>query len=39
MNHLPLTFIKPAGAKEWIRLEGFPSVDEILMEYRGAGNS
>ncbi len=39
MNHLPLTFIKPAGAKEWIRLEGFPSVDEILMEYRSAGTS
>jgi len=39
MNHLPLTFIKVRGAEEWVRLEGFPSVDEVLAEYRSAKNS
>ncbi|HIF97222.1 MAG: SCO family protein [Myxococcales bacterium] len=37
MNHLPLTFMKPAGADEWVRLEGFPSAQQILNEYRSAG--
>jgi protein SCO1/2 len=36
MNHLPLTFLKRSGAEEWTRLEGFPSVEEILSEYRSA---
>ena len=36
MNHLPLTFLKRAGARNWTRLEGFPSVEEILMEYRSS---
>ncbi|MDE0884023.1 MAG: SCO family protein [Myxococcota bacterium] len=39
MNHLPLTFIKPAGAEKWVRLEGFPSVDEVLAEYKSAKSS
>ncbi len=34
MNHLPLTFMKPAGAETWVRIEGFPSAEEILAEYR-----
>jgi protein SCO1/2 len=36
MNHLPLTFLKRAGARKWTRIEGFPSVQEILVEYRNA---
>jgi protein SCO1/2 len=34
MNHVPLTFIKRAGVREWARLEGFPSVEELLLEYQ-----
>ena len=37
MNHLPLTFMKPAGTDKWVRLEGFPSAQQILTEYRSAG--
>ncbi len=36
MNHLPLTFLKRAGARKWTRIEGFPSVEEILTEYRNS---
>lgn len=27
--HRPLTFLRPAGSQEWIRLDGFPSTSEL----------
>jgi protein SCO1/2 len=32
--HKPLTFVRPAGSEEWIRLEGFPSTRDLLAELR-----
>ncbi len=29
MRHQALTFLKPAGSREWLRFEGFPSVEEL----------
>jgi protein SCO1/2 len=34
MNHIPLTFLRGAPGKPWIRLDGFASPDEVLSEYR-----
>jgi protein SCO1/2 len=34
MNHIPLTFLRVAEDNPWIRLEGFPSADELVSEYR-----
>lgn len=34
MNHIPVTFIHVADDSPWIRLEGFPSADELVSEYR-----
>lgn len=34
MNHIPLTFLHVADDSPWIRLEGFPSADELVGEYR-----
>jgi len=36
MNHVPLTFLHAPGGERWIRLEGFPSADELISEYRQA---
>jgi protein SCO1/2 len=29
-GHKPLTFLRPAGAAEWVRLDGFPSTGELV---------
>ena len=29
-GHRPLTFLRPAGSSEWVRLEGFPSTGELV---------
>lgn len=34
MNHIPLTFIRSAPGKPWVRLDGFASPDEVVREYR-----
>ena len=34
MNHVPLMFINGGGKKEWVKLDGFPSADEVVKEYR-----
>lgn len=34
MNHIPLTFLRPAAGEKWIRLEGFTSSSQLLGEYR-----
>jgi protein SCO1/2 len=36
MNHLPLIFIGGGNSKSWVRLEGFPSAEQIAKEYRNA---
>jgi protein SCO1/2 len=28
--HKPLTFLRPAGSAEWVRLEGFPSTGDLV---------
>ncbi len=35
MNHLPLTFVRPAKSADWIRIQGFPTADEIAMTLHG----
>jgi protein SCO1 len=33
MNHFPVTFLRPAPGKAWLRLEGFASADELVQAY------
>jgi protein SCO1/2 len=33
-SHRPLTFVRPAGSAEWVRLEGFPSTRELVTSLR-----
>jgi protein SCO1/2 len=33
MNHIPVTYLRVAPGKPWVRLEGFRSPDEIIKEY------
>jgi protein SCO1/2 len=34
MNHVPLMFINGGGKKNWLQLEGFPSAEQVVKEYR-----
>ena len=34
MNHRPITYLRAAPGKTWVRLEGFASPDDLLKEYR-----
>lgn len=34
MNHQPLTFIRSAPSQPWLRLEGFLSPTDLLVQYR-----
>ena len=34
MDHLPVTFLRAASGKPWVRLDGFASAADILHEYR-----
>jgi len=34
MSHRPLTFLRPPGASEWVRLEGMASAGDIVDEVR-----
>jgi protein SCO1/2 len=34
MNHAPVTFLRAAPGKSWVRIEGFVSADELLKKYR-----
>ena len=36
MAHEPLTLIRAAGAKSWLRIDGFASPDELASEYAKA---
>lgn len=35
MNHAAVTLVRPAGSRNWVRLEGFPSADQLVAELRG----
>ena len=39
MNHIPLTFIRAAPDKPWVRLDGFANPDEVVREYRQLATS
>lgn len=39
MSHEPLTLIRHARAKSWVRIDGFANPDELVREYRGAAPS
>jgi protein SCO1/2 len=34
MNHFPVTFMRAAPGKPWVRMDGFVSAAELLEEYR-----
>jgi protein SCO1/2 len=34
MNHTPVTLLRAAPGKSWLRIEGFASADDLLREYR-----
>jgi protein SCO1/2 len=34
MNHVPLLFINAGGKKSWVQLDGFPSAEQVVKEYR-----
>jgi len=34
MNHQPLTLLRGAPGKPWVRIDGFASPDELALEYR-----
>jgi protein SCO1/2 len=33
MNHEPVTFLRNANGKSWVRIQGFASADQLLREY------
>jgi protein SCO1/2 len=35
MNHGPLTLMRAAHSTKWVRLDGFASADDLMMEYHG----
>lgn len=34
MNHEPLFFLRAGGKKSWVKLQGFPSAERLVKEYR-----
>lgn len=34
MSHTPVTFVRPLGSRQWVRLDGFASPDQLLREAR-----
>jgi protein SCO1/2 len=32
MSHTPVTFIRPRGSRQWVRLDGFASPDQLIRE-------
>ena len=39
MNHTPLTLIRPAPGKPWVRLDGFATPDDLMKEYRAIADA
>jgi protein SCO1/2 len=38
MNHEPLTLMRPALGKRWVRIDGFANPDELVREYQKAAS-
>jgi protein SCO1/2 len=36
MNHEPVTLIRTAAARSWVRIDGFANPDELVLEYKRA---
>jgi protein SCO1/2 len=36
MGHTPVTFIKPRGSRQWVRLDGFASPEQLIREALGS---
>lgn len=34
MNHVPVTLLRAAKGKQWLRIDGFASADDVLQQYR-----
>jgi protein SCO1 len=34
MSHTPVTFVRPLGSRQWVRLDGFASPEQLLREAR-----
>ena len=34
MNHIPVTLLRVAHGKQWLRIDGFASADDVLRQYR-----
>ena len=34
MNHVAVMFLRAAPGRAWVRLEGFPTADDVAREYR-----
>jgi protein SCO1/2 len=34
MNHIPVTYLRAAPGKPWVRLDGLRSPEEIIKEYK-----
>lgn len=39
MNHVPLMFINGGAKKSWVQLEGFPTAEQVVKEYRDLSKS
>jgi protein SCO1/2 len=35
MSHTPVTFLRAAPGRPWVRIDGFASADELAAEFRG----
>jgi protein SCO1 len=35
MSHTPVTFVRPLGARQWVRLDGFSSPDQLIRLAQG----
>lgn len=35
MSHTPVTFVRPRGSRQWVRLDGFASPDRLIREAEG----
>ena len=32
MSHTPVTFVRPRGSRQWVRLDSFPAPDQLIRE-------
>lgn len=39
MGHTAVTFVRPQGASQWIRLDGFASADRLIREAQGSASA